>query len=76
MKNLLLLLILFFLGYTLLKAILRLFTSFSENKNNTGKKNSFFHKKGNSTITYEDDSVNKKQYGKDDGEYIDYEEVK
>lgn len=73
-KTLITLILLFYVTYYLLKAILRLVTiffpqNFKDNLDNRGHK-----KEGNITIEYPE--KHKKHINKDSGEYIDYEEIK
>ena len=71
MKKFLLFILLFFLAYTLIKAIFRLFAPFnnntSENQNN--------QKKGKNNITFDENNSSQKKHKKNDGEYVDFEEM-
>jgi hypothetical protein len=76
MKNFILFILLFILAYTLIKAIFRLFTPFTKSSSENNEQYSFFRKKNKTNITFDDNNASKKQYDKNDGEYVDYEEVK
>jgi hypothetical protein len=76
MKNFLLLILLFILAYSLLKAILRLFNVFKANNNSNGQTTNKTYEKKGTTITYSEDNQKKKRFEKNAGDYIDYEEIK
>lgn len=75
MKKFLLLLLLFLLAYYIIKAVSRLFKVFVQKPENINdnKNDSNF---GRFDDTSRQNSVRRKRFEKDEGEYIDYEEVK
>ncbi len=74
MKLFLTFLLLFFIAYYFLKALIRLINVFLSN-GNQGSNNKWPHnKKGN--ITIENPEKLKKRFDRNNGEYIDYEEIK
>lgn len=73
LKFLFTVIILFFLGYYLLKAVIRILSIFFVSGNNSEDKR-FRSKDGNVTIEHKEYA--KKRFDKDSGEYVDYEEIK
>ncbi|HEY9125108.1 MAG TPA: DUF4834 family protein [Bacteroidales bacterium] len=71
MKKFFLLLLIFFLAYTLIKAILRLIHIFRSDKHKKSKGD--YHYFDNTTV---ENNSKKKRFNKDDGDYVDFEEVK
>jgi hypothetical protein len=70
MKKFFLLLLIFFLAYTLIKAILRLIHVFRSDNQKKAKDDFHF----DNTTT--ENNSKKKRFTKDDGDYVDFEEVK
>jgi hypothetical protein len=72
MKSLFTFLILFFIAYYFVKAIYRLIAIFL-NKDNSNKK---WSSNKNGKVTIDLQEKQKKRFDKDEGDYIDYEEMK
>jgi hypothetical protein len=66
------LILLFLLGYYLIKSVYRLFSLFFSGDGSDNRK--YQSKQGNVTIEYKEPA--KKRFDKDSGEYVDYEEIK
>ena len=72
MKKFLLLLFIFFIAYYILKAVTRLVKLFVEKRDQNLNKNSNNFSQENTIIKND----RKKKFEKNDGEYVDFEEIK
>ena len=68
-------LLIFVLSYYLIKSVFRLLGLFSS-KNQSEESQGYTRKSKKSKVTFDDVEPQKKRFGKDSGEYVDFEEIK